>query len=87
MKTLTIYILKNEKEIDLHNFQDVFNEDLIQYLIEKFSFKRMEYELIWSTFGWASIFDKTDWEGDRDSHLDKITDAVNKACLREDDDY
>lgn len=72
-----------------HNFQDIFSEDsLIQYLIEKFGFRRIEYELNWNIFGWASIFDKADWKEDRDDRLDKITEEVNKTGFsREDDDY
>lgn len=35
-----------------------------------------------------SIFDKTDWKGDRDNNLYKITDGVNKAGFtRKDDGY
>ncbi len=76
---------------ETHSFQDIFNygnDNLVQYLIEKFGFKTIEYELNWSVFGWASLFDKTDWKWDRDNSLDKITEAVNKAGFtRKDDDY
>lgn len=71
-----------------HSFQYIFRKDLIQYLIEKIGFKRIEYELCWNIFGWGSVFDKKDWKEDRDDHLDKITEAVNGAGFsREDDDY
>jgi len=85
----TVEIIKKRTGNYTHNFQDIFGDSsLIQYLIEKFGFKLIEYELRWSAFGWASIFDKTNWKEDRGDHLDKITDAVNKAGFtRKDDDY
>lgn len=74
----------------VHDFQHVFDNEgsnIAQYLIEKFGFKYIEYELCWRAFGWASIFDKTDWKDDRGNHLDKITDIVNNAGVtRKDDD-
>ena len=88
----TVETIKKKKKADdyLHSFQDVFNSEypsLIKYLIGKFDFKLIEYELTWSIFGWASIFDKTDWTEDRGKHLDKIIDAVNRAGFtRKDDD-
>lgn len=89
----TVETIKKMKQTGdrTHNFQDIFyfeNDSLIQCLIEKFGFKLIDYELCWSVFGWASIFDKKDWKGDRHNHLDKITEAVNKAgFIRKDDDY
>jgi hypothetical protein len=88
----TVEIIKKMKQDGyVHSFQDIFNyEDhsIIKYLREKYGFKDIGYELSWTVFGWASIFDKSDWEGDRDNHLEKITDAVNKAGFaRNDDDY
>lgn len=75
----------------MHNFQDIFESkdpSLIEYLIEKFGFKLIEYELSWRVFGWSSVFDKDEWGDDRGEHLDKITDAVNKAGFtRKDDNY
>lgn len=91
-------ITKMKKRIRyIHNFQDAFESEdpsLIRYLIEKFGFKLIDHELCWSAFGWASVFDKSDWKGDRDDHLDKITDIVNRTgftrkdddCLRRDDE-
>ncbi len=88
----TVEIIKKMKQDDyVHSFQDIFNygdHGIIKYLKEKYGFKDIEYELSWTVFGWASIFDKSDWEGDRDNHLEKITDAVNNAGFtRNDDDY
>jgi len=92
----TIKKMKMDTRYYTHNFQDVFEgcykkdcPDVCKYLIEKFGFKPIEYELFWSVFGWPSIFDKTDWEGGRDSqndHLNKITEAVNKAGFTREDD-
>lgn len=89
----TVYIIKIMKQNDdyIHSFQDIFNsgdQGIIQYLKEKYGFNDIEYELFWSVFGWASIFDKSDWKGDRDNHLEKIADVVNKAgYTRNDDDH
>jgi len=71
-----------------HSFQDIFDDPrFVQYLIEKFGFNLIEYESYWSVFGWASIFDKSDWKESRDDLLNKITEAVNKAGFsRKDDD-
>lgn len=87
----TVETIKKMKRVgdSTHDFQDVFEDpSLVQYLIEKFGFKLIEYELYRSVFGWGSVFDKTDWKGDRNNLLDKITEAVNKAGFtRKDDDY
>jgi hypothetical protein len=89
----TIDTIKKMKKTgnDVHCFKDIFENhegNLIKYLIEKFGFKKIKYELCWDVFGWASVFDKLDWDGDRCDHLDKITDMVNKAGFaRTDDDY
>lgn len=86
----TVETIKKMKQIDndyTHSFRDIFEDPgLIQYLIEKFGFKRIEYELCINIFGWGSVFDKSDWKGDRGDHLDKITDAVNKAGFTRKDD-
>jgi hypothetical protein len=88
----TVEIIKKMKQDDyVHSFQDIFNygdHGIIKYLKEKYGFKDIEYELCWTVFGWASIFDKSDWEGDRGNHLEKITGAVNEAGFtRNDDDF
>lgn len=94
----TVETIKKMKQTDndyRHSFQDIFEDsNFVQCLIEKFDFKRIEYELCINIFGWGSVFDKSDWKGDRGDHLDKITDIVNKAgfsmrddsYLREDDE-
>jgi hypothetical protein len=86
----TISVIKKMKgrEEGVHGFEDIMNDGLIQFLIEKYDFKRLTYENIWTVFGWASIFDKTDWKGDRDERLNKLTDALIRAGYTEkDDDY
>ena len=86
----TVEIIKKMKQDDyVHSFQDIFNygdHGIIKYLKEKYGFKDIEYELCWTVFGWASIFDKSDWEGDRGNHLEKITGAVNEAGFTRNDD-
>lgn len=90
----TVDTIKKMKMTDnhyIHTFQDVFDSEdpsLIQYLIEKFGFKLIEYELSYRVFGWGSVFDKDEWGDDRGEHLDKITDTLNKAGFtRKDDDH
>lgn len=73
--------------ITKYTFQCIFSSDnFIQFLKNKFNFKELEYELKWSAFGWASIYDKNDWKHDRDESLNKITDAVKKAGFNIRDD-
>ena len=45
----------------LHSFQDVL-DDVIKKMIEEHGFSRVEYRAQFSVFGWASLFDKGDWE-------------------------
>jgi len=82
-----------EKYVHLHNFQDIFSGNyctdrinLASCLVDKFGFKRIEYEQVFSVFGWPSIFHKGDWESDREKNLDYITDKVLAAGFSKKDD-
>jgi len=74
----------------LHGFQDFLNRygnDVIEFLVKTYGFTRITYEVVWDCFGWASVFDQSDWDGhDRDGHLKALTDAVNKAGFTVKDD-
>lgn len=58
--------------------------NIISWLIENKGFKQSEYELTWSVFGWASVLDKKDWNGDRgkNDELAKITTYLNKKGIK-----
>jgi len=82
----TIKKLKETCEC-VHSFQGMYCF-ITQYLLENCGFKRIKYQFVWSTFGWGSVFDNDNWGDDRGEHLNKITDAVNKAgYTRKDDDF
>ena len=87
--------LPKEAMMRVHSFQDIcsgsYTDDgisLADCLINKFGFKPIVYEQVFSVFGWPSIFHKTDWKGDRSVTLNKITDRVLAAGFTiDDDDY
>lgn len=84
--------LRGKSNIYIHNFQDVFHDiyntqyNIVSYLIENKGFKRIEYQDVWSVFGWASIFDRQDWGSDRDPELDFIVNKMNEAGFDAKDD-
>jgi hypothetical protein len=91
----TVEVVKVLKKIPnsyTHSFQDVFEGlysecNVISYLIANKGFKRIEYQDVWSVFGWASIFDKTDWGSEnRDWELDFIVEKILEAGFTKEDD-
>jgi hypothetical protein len=71
----------------LHGFQDVYF-DVAQALVAKHGFVMAEFKGEFWAFGWASMFDKSDWKDQRDDDLDAITDRLLKeGFTRDDDDY
>jgi hypothetical protein len=58
-------------------FQRYFS-DVIDVLVCDYGFKRIEYDLIWSTFGWAPVIDDGTWRLEIEQHpeLQVIQDAV-----------
>lgn len=57
------------------SFQDIFL-DVIDDLIKNYGFKKVDFDAEFSIFGWPSILDKNDWEGQRDELLDKLADFI-----------
>lgn len=72
-----IDLLKKDKKLYIHNFQSIMG-GVLTYLIEEKGFKKIEYDLIWNTFGWPSLFDNEDWKSERDEQLIKIAEILNK---------
>jgi len=62
----------------IHNYSDI-HSDVISVLCDNYGFKEVEYDMSWTCFGWASIFDNKDWESDRDNNLKNLTKYLNKA--------
>ena len=68
---------KPEKDRNWHqsSYQH-FHKDVVQWLIENKGFVSVEYEVGWSVFGWASVFDINDWgthgRGEEDQMLAKL---------------
>lgn len=63
------------------SFQDILHS-LVDELTTHAGFRRLEFNARFVVFGWPSIRDKTDWKGQRDEQLDRLTDALNKALGR-----
>lgn len=78
---------KGEKHHYLHGFDDIFYA-VADILGRDYGFAPLAYDEEWDIFGWASIFDKTDWGSNRDEVLDEITNTVLAAGFtRNDDDH
>lgn len=56
-----------------------------EWLVKNKGFKRVEYEVEWDVFGWASVLDKDDWRMHRgeNDELSKITDYLEKNGIKE----
>jgi hypothetical protein len=69
----------------IHNFEDVYSfamnsGGVITYLLEHFGFKEVKFQESWTCFGWASIFEKKDWDTykDKNDPMYKIVEYMNK---------
>ncbi len=80
----TIEVYKKRIAVDdydrerLKQFDSIYDE-VAEYIIEKYNFKPLIYNATFTPFGWASMFDKTDWKGQRGKTIDAIADAFNAA--------
>ena len=63
------------------NLQEYFEhykrENIASWLIENKGFKSVDFQEIWSAFGWASVFDINDWESYRDETDKKLVAKIN----------
>jgi len=57
--------------------------NIIDWLIENKGFKPIEYELVWSAWGWASVLDPKDWKMYRKNNdeLAQITKYLNSKGI------
>lgn len=63
---------------ELHTFSDIYC-GVAEQMCEMFGFKEVKFAAGFFCFGWASIFDQTDWDSDRDDELKAVTAALNAA--------
>jgi len=52
------------------------HDQVIEKLLSEHGFRKVEYRATWSVFGWPSLTDPKDWQGQRDDVLDKIFGAL-----------
>jgi hypothetical protein len=57
------------------NYQDI-HDQVIEKLLLEHDFRQVDYRASWSVFGWPSLTDPKDWEGQRDNVIDKIFGAL-----------
>lgn len=62
-------------------FQDILFS-VIEVLIEKFGFKKVNFIGKFDVFGWADILDSKDWKGERDKQLDRLTKEARKIIFK-----
>jgi len=75
---ITKNILKNKTKKEHLCFQDILPE-VIEELIKEFDFKEIKFDAEFNVFGWADIFDKMDWENDRDEQLNRFTEGIKRG--------
>lgn len=70
---LTEMITKYIEELipGVHDYQGA-HEHVIKRLIEKDGFKRVEYDVEWSVFGWGSLFETRNFNDIEDKNLSTI---------------
>ena len=74
---------KKQKRI-IHSFEGLFDL-VVDVLIKDYGFKKSNYELTWSCFGWASLF-KKDWKEDTDDNLKMIRKWLKEKGFTKKDD-
>jgi len=60
---------------------EYIHKEVIEYLINNFGFKEVDYQATWSVFGWASLTDNSSWEYDRDDQLQELTERLPKDLV------
>jgi hypothetical protein len=73
------------KDEYVHNFSHLYDR-VVYLMVVRHGFAAAEYAGDFRPFGWPSVFDKDDWEKDRDEDLDKLTDRLLAAGLGPADD-
>ncbi len=52
------------------NFEDFWTSGLSKWLISNKGFVKVNFEVVWDVFGWANVFNISDWASDR-TEVDK----------------
>lgn len=77
------YITKNKRyPYKRHFWENKFDSivyKFINFLCKKKGFKKLEYTSQFCRFGWASVFDKNDWDKSERGKLDNLTDKILKT--------
>lgn len=71
-------LTRRTKDDYYHSYQD-FHERVIKWLVEHKGFVEVEYDTVWSEFGWGSVFCGKDWDRDRDTELNRLAALLNEA--------
>jgi hypothetical protein len=61
--------------ISRNTLAEIIPNGFVSFLCRKKGFKKLEYTSQYFRFGWPDIFDKNDWESERDG-LNSITDRL-----------
>jgi hypothetical protein len=78
IKTIKGNIKNNSNHI--HSFSSLLSP-VVQYFVAELGFKAVEFESEFKVFGWPSIYDNNDWQGQRGEVLERLTSEINAAGL------
>ena len=64
----TAKVVHSDPDEDRGNAFQRYFSDVVDLLVSEYGFRRVEYDLIWSTFGWAPVIDDGTWRLEVEQH-------------------
>jgi hypothetical protein len=69
-------IVAKKKKCIFNSSYEGLHDLITEDLIEMDGFKKVKYQSIWSCFGWASVTNEEDWEGQRGDNLKRLSSEI-----------